>query len=243
MPDAITNATVIPADVIPTGDGVGTQAPVIRPLAGFFKSFWKFDDLTDSVGHNTLTNHGSVTFVPGKLGYAANFVATSSQYLSHTHLSDFDGATKVTLTYWLNGTAPALYPVLIGQNSSNSEWHINAWSTGNGGSYFYVGPANYGYDGVGPDGSWHQYIWVYDGTQPTNATKLILYRDGAIVPLTRVGTIPSSIPSGNSEFYVGGQSSSFSTAMIDALGYALKVPTTDQVTAIWNAGAGKEYPF
>ncbi len=67
------------------GLGVPQQrgvAPVYRPdyyaARWGLQAYWNLSDLSDAYGASTLTNNGGVTFVPGKVGNAANFVATQT---------------------------------------------------------------------------------------------------------------------------------------------------------------------
>src|SRR5436190_21285349 len=63
---------------------------------------WKLSDLTDATGRgNTLTNNNSATFNTGKIGNAAYFTGSSSQYLSRSSNADLQaGDIDFTLGCW-----------------------------------------------------------------------------------------------------------------------------------------------
>ena len=53
------------------------------------------------------------------------------------------------------------------------------------------------------DTSWHRILWSFDGTQSTNAAKLIIYLDGAPKTITFTGAIPTAIPANAQAFTIG----------------------------------------
>lgn len=71
-------------------------------------SYWKLDEQSgnraDSIGSNTLTDNNTVLYDTGKVGNAADFEATNSEYLSITDASqsglNFTG-TEVFLSAWI----------------------------------------------------------------------------------------------------------------------------------------------
>jgi hypothetical protein len=75
-------------------------------LASGLQVYYKLEDLTDSSGNGlTLTDHGTVTFVAGKVNNCANFVKASTQYLTHVDDAHYQpGTGDWSFSMWVNYT-------------------------------------------------------------------------------------------------------------------------------------------
>lgn len=85
---------------------------------------WRLSDLTEVGGATALTNVNSVTFVSGKVGNCANFVAASSQRLE---VSDaiFNGVSEAfTIWGWFKLTTTGVNHGIAGQNTSSYHCHV-----------------------------------------------------------------------------------------------------------------------
>src|SRR5215471_810208 len=79
--------------------------------------------LADSTsGANTLTNNNAVTATSGQVAGAANFVAASSQFLTHASFSL--GATDLTVEAWTFSTNYNADMNVVEKDPINGEWEI-----------------------------------------------------------------------------------------------------------------------
>jgi Concanavalin A-like lectin/glucanases superfamily len=105
-------------------------------LVDNLSAFYELGDVNDAHGSNHLTNHNGVTFVPGKVGNAAEFDAGSSQRLSRASNASLQaGDIDFTIATWfrtpnavLNGAAIVAkgifdgnleYALLVGNGTTN----------------------------------------------------------------------------------------------------------------------------
>jgi hypothetical protein len=165
---------------------------------------------SDSTSNATSwTNTGSVSATAGQIDGAASF--SGSNYLTGPHVTSLDGAAQFTLSFWANYSTLTYNEVAMDQYSGSGFYWEN--STG---PIFNVG-FNGGYNvaaGLPTAGSMHLYTLAYDGTQ-SNASRLLLYYDGAVQTWYTVNTIPTTVPStGGASFTIAGiDSTRFAGAM------------------------------
>lgn len=149
----------------------------------------KLNDSTSNA--NTLSLHSTVATVPGEIDGGSSH--TTPNYLFRSNLAAMDGASQITISFWAN-------PSTSGSN-------IGYWSQWNGsiGALIETVAAGFGLKGnIGvsfndgandvPTSTWTYTAYSYDGTQSTNATKLVEYVNGSPVTLTYGGTIPTTWP-------------------------------------------------
>jgi hypothetical protein len=210
-------------------------------------AYWKLDEAagnaSDSSGNgNTLTNSNVVTYVPGLIGNAANFVGASSQQLITFTTLGLGVTTKYSTSQWYfrSATTNAVSSCFA---IANANMTGNIWFT-DGNLYNYIGSnANFGKVALGGSGSWTHIVNVYDGTQATNALKLLVYVNGVAQGLSFTGTIPASFTP-PAEYQMGwNPSTAFATGLIDESGIWSRAITPAEVAVLYNGGAGKTYPF
>src|SRR6266550_1023978 len=82
----------------------GTSASLGSSLLSGLQAYYKLEGLTDSSGNGLdLTDHGTVTFVAGKVNNAANFATPVTQYLSHSLDAHYaPGTGDYTVSFWFN---------------------------------------------------------------------------------------------------------------------------------------------
>ena len=140
---------------------------------------------------------------------------TGSKYITTTYFPN--GETNFTYSTWLNanfhqkGTPLAAYG-----GSTHQNLKVQFWTDTGGAVYVFVGGAygffaNFSLHGY-PGNEWTNISIVYDGTftnadtATQNAGRLKLYINGNYEAFNSFnGTIPSTIPSGNTGFYLGTQ--------------------------------------
>ena len=207
-------------------------------LSGFFTSFWKLADTSDSIGSTTLTNSATpVTFVAGLVGNAGNFVRASSENLSAA--PSYTG-TSFTGSCWINttlaGANAGAFVWIAGDTSGvrlvlNTAGKIEFWTNAA------AAPKATSVASLN-DGSWHHIVFYHDGTAHTNT---LVVDNGTPVVAAAAGEFLA----GAGSLTIGSTGAAqFWNGKIDACGVADgKTPTAAQITALYNAGAGVEPPF
>lgn len=173
---------------------------------------YKLDDLTEASGGTSLTQTGSISFVSGKFGNAADFGYGGS--ISHGNRATFPN--PITNVY--TGT-----------------WSVSLWlkcATGGGGSFFRIEDSSgrYGYcyldstngqlqgniggsnsalTGDWDDGNWHHFVWAKTASQSQ------FYMDGATAGSTLVGAFTATDTSGQIALCYGQSGGSRLAGMID----------------------------
>jgi hypothetical protein len=207
-------------------------------------SYYQLEDTTDAFGSNNLTNNNSVAFVAGKVNIAGDFSASNSYLSLGSHIS---GATSnismfawvylpsVNMTggFFLNGNPAANggngdgYGLGVGSGSGN-----NTDSAGNKliGAIGYVSWLDFGCSiGTG----WHQVGLTYDGTTWKG------WVDGSVCGTTYTGNTPNT-PGAN--FVIGKAVNNLThpyfTGKVDELGFWTKVLSSQEITDLYNSGAG-----
>jgi hypothetical protein len=158
-------------------------------------------DLTDISGHrHQATRTNTPVRVPGQIGYAISMTAASTQYYS-TPLSELNGATKVTMSFF-GQRASSSSTVEQGKRESGSGGiGITSYMYGDGFLYLQI---NGGYGSVSSTGTaWKHCVMVFDGGGATSADKCKIYLNGSNQILGFGGTLPSSVATVSSDFRIG----------------------------------------
>ena len=192
-------------------------------------SYWPLDEESgtryDSVGSNDLTDNNTVGFDTGVNGAAASFVAANGESLSR---ASFDPGAVWTASYWVRLDAVSGQDISFEIQNIVYDFtgigQIYFFGTGGAGAYSYAPPAA---------GEWHHvFLW-------TDGTKVYAQRDGGTVwEDTRVsasGANTLSIGRALPSYYITGR--------VDEVAIWDRVLTSDERAELYNAGAGKFYPF
>jgi hypothetical protein len=161
-----------------------------------------------------------------------DFNGTNSS-VSYGDITTFDGVASLSVAFWLKlDTALATADNFMGRGDNSTKgWMIRSPSSGNR-MAFQFGGSFFGYWTYSDTTNMHHIAFVYDGSQATDATKLIGYQDGVAQTLTFSSPIPTTIPSdAGGSFKVGdalGTSASFD-GQIGNLIITTAIWTPDQV--------------
>ncbi len=226
-------------------------------------SYWKLNEssgnATDSVGVNTLTNTGTVTYGAGLISNCATFA--SGKYLSVADASQtgLNFTTALTFSVWVyidtaitDGNRYGLitktynaenrgyeffyarngsnYRIYVYLGSSNSNWVLPAITSTN------LGTA-----------AWHHIVFRYDGSLSGDA-RFKYTVDNVAKTLESVATLGSftgTIDASSLEFILGHRTTSIQPLLgkLDEVGVWSRALTDAEITTLYNAGAGLTYPF
>ena len=213
-------------------------------------SYYKLEDVTDSVGANTLTNTGTVTFTAAKIGNGANLgTSNSTKKLSNSGLYQ-TGSFSIS-TWVKNETeiAAGQYGLFQMADNTTTLRGINLTYNYNGGTRNVT--ADYHKNNVSDNNItwssgalgtsvWTHYMVTYDGTTFT------LYANGISVgtPLTISGGGSGS--SGTQGFTIGladRYGGSYASVLSDETAIWSRALSSTEVTELYNTGNGNQYPF
>jgi hypothetical protein len=150
--------------------------------------------LTDFCNRGNLVNAtAGPSWQPGgRRGNCLNFTSASSQYMTGGPAL-LSGVSKFTVLYWIKRTATSTHGVQFSQFQNNSNrFEVQPWNDNQ--LYATLGSGIWGncaYTAL----NWTQIAAVFDGTQGTNATRLLIYINGLPQSLSFTGTIPATVPS------------------------------------------------
>jgi len=215
-------------------------------------SYYKLDsNSNDSVG----SNNGSDTAISyanaGKIGNCATFNGSSSKAVIADATS-----LKPTGNFSISGWVKTTFSGGLGDNLIFQSWSQNptynagiqlrmndtnigdfSLTSGNdAGGFGYINTIAGGFN----DGAWHFVVATYDGT------KLYLYVDGSLNASTAYTTNPAYAATNYIQIgarNMAGTSDRFFTGSIDELGIWSRALSADEVSQLYNSGAGLQYPF
>ena len=213
-------------------------------------SWWPLDESSgasraDSVGGRTLSDIGTVDAAAGKIGNAASF--SGGDYLRKTpQLSGLEGLGAASFSCWVYRTAGGVFWLWAALN--NSSGGVCYLLGVNANLRMYVG-GDYGeMASAMPLNTWAHIVFVFDGSQSGNSGRLVGYLDGVAQTLSYSGTIGTAFPpvdgGGSSAVMIGSLSGgSYYTGLVDLFGYWNRALSSAEVSQLYNAGAGFDYPF
>lgn len=208
-------------------------------------------DAADASGNGyTYTNNGSTPFAAAKINNGANFgTSNTTKYFKRTDSIGFTTNSSIVISvsawvYFQTGFGNNDATMIFSVRSANS-FHMIFNVRGNAGGatgkdmecyMLGVTGINNKIDHTFNTGQWYHLVWVINGSSYN------FYVDG-----TSIGTGTMSYPSGSAgsaESDLGGNNiGSFMRGYIDELYVWNRALTSGDVTALYNSGAGSQYPY
>ena len=213
-------------------------------------AYYKLDDLTDSSGNgHVLTNTGGVTFGAGLIGNSSNSgINNTTKMLSVTTDFGLTYASPFSVSCWVNFNT-----VLAGTNTSQFIWGMMfgtnpgtyhevyqygstppALATGNGGLHLQPYPTL-------TTGVWYHVVNTVD---QVNGISYIYFN--GVNNGWNWGVFTGNYSTYTGAFGLHGPGwtlAALSNTMIDEVGVWSRVLTPTEITQLYNAGAGLQYPF
>jgi hypothetical protein len=215
---------------------------VIPSLETNLVAYWKLNNTSDSVGSKTLTNNGSVTFVPGKIGDGADFGSSnSSKYLSLPG-GLMSGSNAFSISCWIKTNSSVSKSVFqYGDLTSGAYFSMGTAgaSTGYVQANFFGGSGSVTGTTNVHDGSWHYIVVTFSGGNGN----LKIYVDGSIQN-TGAAYTPNIVDGSGYRFIAFvGSFAEYWSGMVDEFGIWSRAITSDEVTILYLNGSGNQYPF
>jgi hypothetical protein len=225
----------------------GLGESVVASLLAGIVAYWKLDEASgiraDSVGTNPLTDTGtnSPTQVAGKIATAAHFAAASNQWLTAPSspalvMGDID----FTFAFWINFTTADPFTDIVGKFTAGSYEYVAAIDSISRFSAEISATGSSSVTTIGSTvtavpGTWYYVIVWHDSVANTFNIQV---NDGV------VHSAPHSagVFAGTSPFQLG-RASTYVDGTIDELALWKRTLTSAERTLLYNAGAGRTYPF
>lgn len=220
-------------------------------------SYWKLEEASgarvDEHDDHDLTDNNTVTSDTGILGTAAKFTAANSEWLSVADHADFAFSTAFSGQAWVNTNSVTGNHEIAGQwnwGVTDPGWSIRlaadeilcliaATSSDAGANYGETTDSNLS------TGTWYHIVWVYDGGGAASADELKVYLNGTLKTLSFTGGIADSLQNPTADVVLGRFTGigNYWDGLMDAVALWSRALTSDEVTELYNGGAGLEYPF
>lgn len=225
-------------------------------LSGLFNnliSYWTLDEASgtrvDSHGSNDLSDNNTVGSAAGIINNGADFVAANSEYLSHVSNASLQmsGNTDFTITAWVNmSTLPppggAFSFVTKDDDAASSRDYTLACIRGSGWCFFIKGGGTYIASEGAPaasTGAWHFLVAWYDSSNG----QVHLRVDDTTTFDSVAGATGTDVSA--AEFRIGASEYSgfeyYADAVIDEVGIWKRKLTSQEITDLYNSGAGLPY--
>lgn len=212
-------------------------------------SYWKLDEASgtryDSHGTNHLTDNNTVASATGKIGTAADFESTNTEYLSCADNASLStGDIDFTYSCWINPESLVIYPVIIRKGSDindNVEYVLYYDTVNNALKFGVTWSGNYGEVSSGSSlstATWYFVVFHHDSVN----NQLAISVNGGTLQTTSwsLGVDDSAFP-----FCLGASvgQSLWWDGLIDEVGFWKRVLTSGERTQLYNGGSGLAYPF
>jgi Tfp pilus assembly protein PilV len=260
------------AATLPTGYTATTTNPLttiapntvvnfgLNGLQDSLVSFYKLDEgssdpaVVDSIAGNNGTPTGTIGGGEGHIGSAGRAFATND----YVDIPDNDGYTPVsptgmTIGVWVKSSTPpsgvtSIVSKYAGATPS-SEWLLGCSGTSliflirntSGGLYTGLIPSECSTSRL-LNGNWHYLVAVWDGTAAYSGIKM--YKDNTPLTISNGGSVPSSAANSTTALRIGKAVIGFNSFVgnIDALGIWKRALSPEELTGLWNSGAGLQLP-
>ncbi len=217
-------------------------------------SYWKLDEASgsraDAHGSNTLTDNNTVGSATGKIGDAADFELSNSEYLSHASNSDLEtGDIDWTFAAWVNADSlSAGFQTILSKDATAAREYLIYYEDGSTNRFsvaVFVGVSTVVLRadtlGAASTGTWYYVVIWHDSTADTINIQV---NNGAVDSSATGGSLNAATAA---EFRVGGRATIASLipwdGLIDEVGFWKRTLTTQERTDLYNAGVGFTYPF
>ncbi len=222
-------------------------------------SYWPLDEASgtraDSHGSNDLADNNTVLSATGKISDAADFELANSEYLNITDASQsgLDFTSDFSFSCWVKpesqhdgamwykwGGSQAAYGFLYLNIAGTYKLRFNGYATGGG--------SNIPFDWTQTlsNSTWYHIVFRFDATgHPSGSGTAEVFVDGS-----SIGTVTNGSYTGSSNTTGAFSISSLGSGiqwywdgLIDEMGCWSRLLTDQEITDLYNGGAGLAYPF
>jgi Concanavalin A-like lectin/glucanases superfamily len=219
-------------------------------------AYWKLDETSGTrvdshTGGYDLTDNNTVTSEAGIISNGASFNGGNQESLTRADAAALKPTAAMSFSCWFKPSSTSAVYRFAGKGSDMGKgWMFNQARQGGAGAleWYICQGGNGAYTAGGlTTTSWQHLVFVFDGSGSTNADRIKIYRNGTSHALTFAASAPTSIDYGADTGALSfGRWIAFGTWItggIDEVGYWSRALTSDEVTSLYNGGAGLAYPF
>jgi hypothetical protein len=209
-------------------------------------SYWGMEEESgtraDSVGSNSLTDNNTVLFSTGIIGNGADFESSNSEYFSITDgsQSGLDFSTDFSFSFWVNYESLPTGGDQMVFFSKRGGGHGYAVKVGASGLFGVNIEGSYdeASSGGGSTGTWYHFVVEYD-----KASGLVdIYRNGSYV--STISGLDTTLQDSTANFIIADDGAGrYLDGIMDEVGLWNRLLDTDEITSLYNSGAGLAYPF
>ena len=220
-------------------------------LTDNLKAFWKADEssgnLVDSSGNGyTLTNVNTVGFSAGKIGNCADTGSSNTNkwcYINNNLGLTLDGTGTFSVSYWVN-----MYSWYSGDDlnmslmlSRTNQRRIWTGVANNGSrlAVLVIGSSARRYDKNYSFSlnTWYHIVITFDGTE------IRYYVNNEYLGKNTIGSLGTATHFDYVSLFREYNDGKYASQKMDAIGIWDKVLSTDEISTLYNSGAGLQYPF
>lgn len=213
---------------------VNSESTILNNINAYYKLDESSGNASDSIGGNTLTNNGTVTYGTGKINNGAINNATNTKYLAAASSISYSSGTNRTWNFWYNATAFTGY-LLDNLNSAGGGLRMIAYGGGDSQIHMFAN-GNEVLSGTLSTSTWYMVTITKTGTTYE------LFINGTSKGTTAVGAL-----SYTGDYFVGLNSGPTGggggNGTIDEIGVWSRVLTSGEISSLYNSGSGLAYPF
>jgi hypothetical protein len=207
--------------------------------------------LIGSPNDSVSTNHGTLmngtTFTAGKIGQAFRFDGIND-YVSLPNTSgEFNFTGDFTVSTWFRSSNLSASRYFINNYQNNGSYWGYGWSFFYSSSLGFVFQLNNGAvtNYVNFQSGYGANIWYHVVAVRTMGQKTKIYVNGVDTPATQSGSVSTAAGYiANQKMDLGGYSpiNLYALCDLDAVSFWNRALTAEEVTNLYNAGTGKQYP-
>jgi hypothetical protein len=224
-----------PSDATAPGDAGDAGGNTCIPPPPGIVSWWRADgDFIDSIGGNSGTNAGGVTFTPGEVGPALSLSGASNSYVFVGDAPSLELTGAITIDAWVSSPAFGGRIVDKIQAYGSNGYMLDTYQDR---LRMNVGPNAVSSTTLLPMGAMTHVAGVYDGS-----SSITLYVNGSLV-----GTgsfTPQTTPTSQLPLRIGADSNGTSlfTGIIDEVRLFGRALSAVEILAIYRAGGAARCP-
>jgi len=249
-------ALVVRGDLVIIGGGLSDYVPGTAPSSTLntdLVAYWNLDETSgtrfDSEPTGTpqdLTDNNTVGYTNGIIGNAANFIASNSEYLSRSSAEDIEGGQRDwSVSLWVNDSGIGSIGCIINHGASRSAPDVDYYINFSGAysarvvQFRVVRNSDVSavtiQTGIVPTNAFIHLVALYSTVSNTTT----LYTNGVIAgSLAVTGGAKDNTTETFRVGYTALSDNPF-TGFIDEMGFWSKTLTQDEITELYNSGAGK----
>lgn len=248
----------------PTATNTPTPTPTNIPLLTNLVAYWKMDEASGTradatLRGNDLTDNNTVTSATGIINNGGIYTSVNSEWLSLADNTDLAPGSAFSISFWYLWATSAVSGMINKDDYlTDRSWLIEGDSgpTTSDIKFYFATSINdpavhYGVtSSIILENTWTHIVWVYDGSQSTDATRLKCYINASLQTLTFSGSaVPASLVDNTSELSIGrrlvsGAGFRYLNGGVDEVGlWKGRALSGASVAVLYNSGAGLAYPF